>query len=95
VWVTLYMLIIAIAVGLFIIGIVLGDLVLLAPSIALFILSGFYSFNLTYITNSGSVLQLSGGEWVLAFIWWAFAMIEVVAVMIYGLTGFRREEYAG
>ncbi len=90
-WVILYMFILSIAIILFIIGVVLGDLVFLAPSIALFILAGFYSFNLTYITNSGSVLQLSGSEWVLAFIWWAFAMIGVVAIMYYELTGFRRE----
>jgi energy-coupling factor transporter transmembrane protein EcfT len=95
VWVTLYIFILSIAIILFIIGIVFGDLVLLAPSIALFILAGFYSFNLTYITDSGSVLQLSGGEYVLAFIWWGFAITGIIAVMLYGLTGFRGEKYAG
>jgi len=88
---SLYMFIVAIAVVLFIVGIRERELSFLSMSVVLFLVAGFYSFNLTYITANGDVLTLNGAEWALAFIWWAFAMIGILAIALSGLS-FRRRD---
>lgn len=93
-WVNMYMFIIAIAVLLFVLGVIYVNALFVAPAIALFIIAGYYSFNLTYITDSGSVLQLEGGEYALAFMWWGFALLGILTLIVYSLTNFRREMYA-
>jgi len=87
---SLYMFIVAIAVTLFIIGILESELSFLSMSVVLFLVAGFYSFHLTYISN-GTVLTLNGAEWALAFIWWAFAMIGILAIALQGLSLRRRD----
>ena len=94
-WVNMYMFIVAIAVLLFTLGVIYVNALFLAPAIALFLAAGFYSFNLAYITDSGSVLQLEGGEYALAFMWWGLAIVGIIALIVYGLTNWRRELYAG
>ena len=91
---SLYMFIIAIAVTLFTLGIIERELSFLSLSVVLFLVAGLYSFNLTYITANGDILTLNGAEWALAFIWWAFAIVGILAIMLQGLSFGRRDANA-
>ena len=84
--VSLYMFVTALAVVLFVLGIFDGNLIFLSSSIVLFLVAGFYSFDLTFITANGGVLKLDGTA-PLAFIWWGFAVIGIVSTMYFGLRG--------
>ena len=84
--VSLYMFIVTLAMVLFVVGILDGNLIFLSSSIVLFLVAGFYSFDLTFITANGDVLKLDGTA-PLAFIWWGFAVIGVISIIYYGLRG--------
>ncbi len=89
--VSLYMFIVALAVLLFVVGIRDGNLIFLSASIVLFLVAGFYSFDLTFITANGDVLKLDGTA-PLAFVWWGFAVVGITSIMYYGLRGGGIEE---
>ncbi|NJE60472.1 hypothetical protein E3E51_01680 [Thermococcus sp. 21S7] len=83
------MFIVAVATILFVLGVMYGNLIFLTTSSALFIIAGFYSFNLTFITANGDVISLEGA-YPLAFVWWGFAVIQITAIIYYGLKGGMR-----
>lgn len=84
--VSLYMFIVTLAMVLFVVGILDGNLIFLSSSIVLFLVAGFYSFDLTFITANGDVLKLDGTA-PLAFVWWGFAVVGIASIMYYGLRG--------
>jgi|GEM_PF-6411288 hypothetical protein len=66
----IYLVVLVIAAAMYIAGANGDNPLLIAVGSALFLIAGIYSFDLNVITDSGSVLQLEGNEWGLAFMWW-------------------------
>ena len=79
--VSIYITLSVFAVLFLILGIGYGSMTYLGIAAMLSAILGFMSWNLTVITDSGDVVKLAGGEWVLSFVWGAIMVIAIIHIM--------------
>ncbi len=90
-WVWMYLFLAGAALWLFVQGVNHTDIMFLSFSALISAILGFTSFHLTYITENGNVVVLSGEEYALAFLWGALLIIDILGVVLVHYRAVRGE----